>query len=82
MSMAFQAAGRALGPLTAWSRGEAGWQQTRQALRRRLGIDFRRRLLAAGLLHRVLLDTGLREALASLAGTGALPFRRLLPLVR
>jgi 2-polyprenyl-6-methoxyphenol hydroxylase-like FAD-dependent oxidoreductase len=82
MSMAFQAAEHAVGPLAEWSCGDASWLQARQALELRLRHDFRRRLLAAGLLHRALLHTGLREAVASLASIGALPFRRLLPLVR
>ncbi len=82
MSMAFQAAERAIDPLAAWSEDKQSWVETHDAIGQRLHKNFRRRLLAAGLLHRVLLHTGLREAVASLASTGALPFRTLLPLVR
>jgi hypothetical protein len=38
--------------------------------------------MTAALLHRALLHTGIRSALGSLAETGILPLRPLLPLVR
>ena len=82
MSMAFQAAERATEPLMAWSRHQYSWEECRRMVGLRLRKNFRRRLLVAGLLHRALLHTGLREATASLATSGALPFRSLLPLVR
>jgi flavin-dependent dehydrogenase len=82
MSMAFQAAERALEPLAAWSEERMSWPETRAVIRHRLRKGFRRRLMTAALLHRALLHTGLRSALGSLAETGILPFRPLLPLVR
>jgi 2-polyprenyl-6-methoxyphenol hydroxylase-like FAD-dependent oxidoreductase len=82
MSMAFQAAAHAIDPLVAWSRSGFSWEEAHQAIRLRLRKNFRRRLLAAGLLHRALLHTGIREAAASLATAGALPFRAMFPLVR
>jgi 2-polyprenyl-6-methoxyphenol hydroxylase-like FAD-dependent oxidoreductase len=82
MSMAFQAAECALEPLHSWSEGRATWAGVRTIIRSRLHKGFRRRLIAAALLHRALLHSGMRRALGSLARTGVLPFRPLLPLVR
>lgn len=82
MSMAFQAAECALDPLTAWSEDRMSWQETRVMIQHRLHRGFRRRLMTAALLHRALLHSGIRAALGSLAETGILPFRPLLPLVR
>lgn len=82
MSMAFQAAEYALDPLVAWSAGDVSWQETQNLIRKRMRRGFRRRLMTAALLHRALLNSGIRSALGSLTQTGMLPFRRLLPLVR
>jgi flavin-dependent dehydrogenase len=82
MSMAFEAAECALDPLTAWSEDRQSWQDTRLLIQRHLRKGFRRRLITAALLHRALLHTGIRSALGSLAETGILPLRPLLPLVR
>jgi flavin-dependent dehydrogenase len=82
MSMAFQSAECALDPLTAWSEGRMSWKETRVMIQDRLHKGFRRRLMTAALLHRALLHTGIRSALGSLAESGILPFRPLLPLVR
>lgn len=82
MSMAFQAAESAVEPLAEWSENRSTWQETRAVIRHRLRKGFRRRLMSAALLHRALLHTGLRSALGSLAETGILPIRPLLPLVR
>jgi flavin-dependent dehydrogenase len=82
MSMAFQAAERALDPLCAWSAGRMSWRETRAVIQHRLRKGFRRRLLTAALLHRALLHSGMRSALGSLAQSGMLPLRPLLPLVR
>jgi flavin-dependent dehydrogenase len=82
MSMAFQAAERALDPLCAWSDGRVSWRETRALIQNRLRKGFRRRLMTAALLHRALLHSGMRSALGSLAQSGILPLRPLLPLVR
>ena len=82
MSMAFQAAERALEPLATWTEECQSWSETRAVIQHRLRKGFRRRLLTAALLHRALLHSGIRSALGSLAETGILPFRQLLPLVR
>jgi menaquinone-9 beta-reductase len=82
MSMAFQAAECALDPLCAWSAGHMSWRETRVMIQHRLRKSFRRRLMAAALLHRALLHSGMRSALGSLAHSGILPLRPLLPLIR
>ena len=82
MSMAFQAAARAVAPLADWADGALAWPQACRLLGAGLRRGFRRRLLAAAVLHRALFHSGLREAAASLAAAGVLPFRALLPLVR
>jgi len=82
MTMAFQAAECACGPIAAWATGDLAWQaavnQVRQALHRR----FRRRLTVAGLLHRALFDESGRSLLHSLASSRLLPFTPMLSLVR
>jgi len=82
MSMAFQSAETALGPLLDWCAGRSGWDQAAGEIRARLKSRFRRRLLAAGLMQRVLLDGRGRSALHSLSTTRLLPFRPMLALVR
>lgn len=82
MSMAFQAAGLALDPLTEWAEGRRSWWETRATIQGCLSRTFRRRSVTAAFLHRLLLHSGIRPALGNLAETGLLPFRRLLPLVR
>jgi 2-polyprenyl-6-methoxyphenol hydroxylase-like FAD-dependent oxidoreductase len=82
MSMAFQAAAGAVDPLADWAAERKSWHQTRNAIHHQLRRGFRRRLAAAALLHRGLFDSGIRAAVGSLAATGLLPFRLLLPLVR
>lgn len=82
MSMAFQAAEHAIAPLAAWSQGGCSWENACRTIRVRLHQCFRRRLSAAGILHRALFHSGIRETAASLATTGVLPFGKLLPLVR
>ncbi|MGA0846019.1 MAG: NAD(P)/FAD-dependent oxidoreductase, partial [Luteolibacter sp.] len=82
MSMAFQAAERVLPILLDWSRDRVSWSAACSEARYQLRAAFRRRLAAAALLHRFILNEGMREALGSMAAAGVLPFRRLLPLVR
>lgn len=82
MSMAFQAAERAMHPLAAWAQGELSWHEALIRVRSRLRQGFRRRLLAAAIMHRALLHSGMREAISSLAAEQLLPIRRLLPLIR
>lgn len=82
MSMAFQAAAFAADPLAEWAEGLRSWDETRNVIHDRLRRGFRRRLFAAVILHRALFHSGIRAAIGSLAATGILPFRALLPLVR
>ncbi len=82
MSMAFQAAERAVGPLAAWSTGELPWCEVRNELRISLRKRFQRRLAISSMLHHVLLDPAGQSLLRSLASARALPFQPMLALVR
>jgi flavin-dependent dehydrogenase len=82
MSMAFQAAECAVGPLSAWSRGEQSWQDAANTVRTAVTRRFRRRLAVAGALHPVLLNAGGRSLLQSLASARLLPFQPMLALIR
>jgi 2-polyprenyl-6-methoxyphenol hydroxylase-like FAD-dependent oxidoreductase len=54
MSMAFESAHLAVGPLTAYSRGDCSWQRTTAEIARSLRRIFTRRLQWAGFLHRLI----------------------------
>jgi flavin-dependent dehydrogenase len=82
MSMAFQAAESACGPLVEWASGELAWQAAVNRLRDSLARRFRRRLAVARVLHRVLFDASGRSLLQSLSSARLLPFTRMLSLVR
>ena len=82
MSMAFQAAESACGPLLSWAQEEISWESAMNHSRSALDKRFRRRLTAASLFHRVLFsDTG-RSVLQTLSSSRLLPFRPMLALVR
>lgn len=82
MSMAFQAAECATGPLVEWARGGISWQDAANTVRTTLTRMFRRRLLVAESLHPILLGAGGRSLLQSLASVRLLPFQPMLALVR
>ena len=82
MSMAFQAAEFAAGPLAAWSRGERAWQDAANAARAGVARKFKRRLAVAAALHPVLLEAGGRSLLQCLAAARLLPFHPMLALIR
>lgn len=82
MSMAFQAAEAAVGPLVAWSRGECAWQKTANTVRTLLRRKFRRRLAVAGLLHPTLLAGKSGPLLQDLSAMRLLPFQPILALLR
>lgn len=82
MSMAFQAAELAIDPLTGWSRGERSWEDAANAVRAALRRKFKRRLAVSGVLHPILLGSGGRSLLQSLASASLLPFQPMLALVR
>ncbi len=82
MSMAFQSAECAVGPLVAWARGGQSWQEAANTVRSAVTRRFRRRLAVAGALHPVLLAAGGRSLLQSMASARLLPFQPMLALVR
>ncbi len=82
MSMAFQAAELAVGPLVSWSRDERSWQEAANAVRAAVKRKFKRRLAISGALHPILLGTGGRSLLQSLASASLLPFQPMLALIR
>ena len=82
MSMAFQAAECAAGPLAAWSRGERSWQDAANLVQAAVTRKFKRRLAVARGLHAILLDAGGRSLLQSLASSRLLPFQPMLALIR
>jgi len=63
MSMAFESAGMAIEPLTAWSRGEISWDEARPMLARRCDTAFARRLAWAKWLQRMMLAPSLQNVL-------------------
>lgn len=82
MSMAFQAAESACGPLASWADGGISWVSAMNQTRSAIAGKFRLRLAAASLFHKVLFnDTG-RSVLRTLSTTRMLPFRPMLSLVR
>lgn len=81
MTMAFTGAALALGPLVAWSSGEASWEETVRAVRAALRREFRVRLAAAALLHPFLLHPPLQHGLGAVARAGLLPFTRFYQLL-
>ncbi len=82
MSMAFQAAECAIGPLAAWSRGDQSWQDAANIVRAAVARKFKRRLAVAGMLHPLLLEAGGRSLLQSLSRARLLPFQPMLALIR
>jgi 2-polyprenyl-6-methoxyphenol hydroxylase-like FAD-dependent oxidoreductase len=82
MSMAFEAAEAALEPMVAYAAGQTRWSEVVVALRERLRLKFRKRLVAARLLHPFLLSVPGHTLLALTARTGLLPFNALFRLLR
>ncbi len=77
MAMAFQSAAVALGPLTAWSRGELAWDAAVRRIDRRLRSRFRVRLASARALHPLLVRPTAQRWLAAAGRVGLLPMRSL-----
>lgn len=67
MSMAFESAGLAVGPLAAWSYGELSWTAARQKIARDCDAAFGRRLVWAKWLQRIVLTPSLQNPLVALA---------------
>ena len=82
MSMAFEAAEAALEPMVAYAAGQTRWSEVVVALRERLRKKFRKRMVAARLLHPFLLSVPGHTLLALTARTGLLPFNALFRLLR
>jgi flavin-dependent dehydrogenase len=82
MSMAFESAELALDPLVSWSQGKIPWDHCVSAIRDRLHRRFRKRMTAAQALHPLLLHSGGRQVIETMARARILPFRPLLSLVR
>lgn len=82
MSMAFQAAETAVGPLASWSAGSISWENASRSIQDGMRRKFRRRLQVAGWMHPVLLSSSGRACLRALATARLLPFRTILSLVR
>lgn len=67
MSMAFESAETATGPLAAWSQGELSWMDARQTIARRCDTRFARRLAWAKWLQRMILAPSLQDLLVRFA---------------
>jgi flavin-dependent dehydrogenase len=63
MSMAFEAAELAVGPLEHWSRGDASWSETRQSIASSCDKAFGRRLSWANRLHTLMFIGPLQPAI-------------------
>ena len=81
MAMAFQSAEVALDPLLAWTQGETSWEETRRLVGERLRRRFRRRLVAAAVLHPLFHGRSGQGWLAAAARAGMLPLRPLYHLL-
>jgi len=68
MSMAFESAEVAAGPLAAWSRDEISWSVARQSIARKCDAAFARRLAWAQRLQHLILTPALQNPLVALAG--------------
>jgi hypothetical protein len=68
MSLAFESALLAAGPLAAFSRGEISWGQARQKIARACDENFSRRLRWANWLQRFLLSSSLPNPIKNFAG--------------
>jgi len=67
MSMAFESAELAIGPLVAWSRSQVSWREARQKIARDCDFAFARRLAWAKWLQRLILTPSLQNSLVALA---------------
>jgi len=74
MSMAFESAGIALDPLTAYARGEQEWSATRNAVQNDLRKAFSLRILRARTMHPFLTSPAGQAFFATVVRSGLLPF--------
>lgn len=82
MSMAFESALAAVGPICDYSAGVLKWRDAIDVIERQLNSRFRRRLIAARALHPLLLSRGGGALLALVARGGLLPFNTFYRLLR
>jgi len=82
MSMAFESAEIATGPLAAWSEGNLSWQHAGNLIRKSVHRRFRRRLAIARIFHSVLLSPAGRSLFQDLSASRLLPFKPMLSLIR
>jgi hypothetical protein len=67
MSMAFESAEIALGPLADWSRGQCPWPEAQLAIAQQCDQRFARRLFWARQVQRLILTVPLQNSLVALA---------------
>ena len=67
MSMAFESAEMAIGPLTAYSRGEVTWPKAQQAVANACDAAFAQRLAWAGWLQRMMFAPAFQGTLGRMA---------------
>lgn len=82
MTMAFQSALEAVGPLCAWSQGRCSWGDAREEIQTRHGERFGKRLLWAQGLQRLLMHSFGRKASGWLLRSGGVSFESLYQKVR
>lgn len=82
MSMAFQAAECAIGPLVDWSMGKQSWPESANLVRVLLARKFRVRLMTAEVVHPFLFKAGGKSLIKALSGAKIFPFQQMLALVR
>jgi flavin-dependent dehydrogenase len=82
MSMAFEAAWEASGPLVEFAAGREEWGRTCAVVRQRLRGRFSRRLLGARILHPCLTDRAGQALLAAMSRLRLVPFGSAFRLLR
>lgn len=82
MSMAFQAAECAIAPLVGWAQGRDSWQQAANSIRSAVRRNSRRKLAVARILHPLLPNPQVNQALEIFSSLGLLPFHQALNLLR
>jgi 2-polyprenyl-6-methoxyphenol hydroxylase-like FAD-dependent oxidoreductase len=82
MSMAFESAECGLQPALDYASGRTSWTEAGAAASAGQSSRFRRRMTAAGLLHRFLMNPAGLKLIGALARGGCLPLQPILHLVR
>lgn len=82
MSMAFESARFAIQPALDYAAGCKSWQEAAEASTASQNKHFKRRMAAAGILHRCLMNRSALRITSALARRRLVPFQTLLRLVR